>query len=1238
MNSLTDKEINRASDGIDKALSTATRSNRGEVAFRILSVVRNLNDHIAFKIWKDVRPDQKMDINKVASKFGNVRPYQFIARFDHFLRASVSHFTPSEEGAERLMIKYYRYLLQLKKAVYDRYGMIILRNIDMFLEDLDEQTKDYYQKVATEIEKRLRTPPPKNFDNYYIDKIKPFFVNQEIYYEVALEPADEKPNKFNRITAFTKYDISTDYCVALSFSNATISVFNTDFPIKIITEWHVSIRPCELNNFAELLNVECSVSRGLNEYKMVMSYLEQNGATLVDIIDYDQREYDSIKNWVIASTQKRHSYIFDMLDICREISANKRDGANIIRYLLCRMSNRIIKDQQARGDEKRYTKPATTFNRELLARYEKNIFSVMDEVWASDDERVDLVIFLNGIAIMSFELKCNAAGQSYQDAIYQYRVDRDPNTRLFRFKAGCLVNFAMDLEQAYMTTKLAGNSTFFLPFNMGNGEGVNAGAGNPTFKDKYSVSYMWEDILKKDTVLDLISKFIFIETKESKDELTGKTKKSENIIFPRYHQLDVIRKLLMDVRENGSTQNYLIQHSAGSGKTNSIAWLAHRLTSLHDADNKIIFDNVVIVTDRVVVDRQLQKAIMGMEHKAGLIRVMDDKCNSADLASALNGNTKIIATTIQKFPYIVDSVAGLKGKRFAVIIDEAHSSTAGKDMAAVTMSLGSGDQEISDVEDMITDEIRRNGKQANVSMFAFTATPKPTTIQLFGRLNTKGQREAFHIYSMKQAIEEGFILDVLQNYTTYDTFYQLNKEIEEDPRCKTADAKRQIARFVELHETNIAQRVEVIVEHFRTTVMPELGGMAKAMVITASRQGAVKYRQAFENYTQKKGYTDIKALVAFSGKVKLPDDDTEYSEASMNGFPEDRLTKEFDKDDYQVLLVANKYQTGFDQPKLCAMYVLKKLKGVSAVQTLSRLNRICPPFEKKTFVLDFVNTYEDIKAAFAPYYTTTLLSTSVTPTAIYDLEAQIDAYTVLDPDDIEKANELLYKGNISSKDKQKLTFYFKRAKNRIEQYELIKQHEIVSMMRHFVRFYEFLLQVSCFEDTDLHKKYNFITYLLAYINIKHPGGGYNLDGKIKATNFVQKKSEEHTTPNLVAQPVVKLPTAESFGLTEAKEERLSQIIAEINSRTGKAYDNDVAVKAMLQIRDILLKSDKLKTSARNNTVKDFEFSYFDDIDDALIEGLEQNQDFFSLLLSNDEIKRQVLGIFTDEIYKSLREA
>ena len=888
-----------------------------------------------------------------------------------------------------------------------------------------------------------------------------------------------------------------------------------------------------------------------------------------------------------------------------------------------------------------YTKPATDFNKELVEKYQRNIFSVMEEVWASDKERIDLVIFLNGIAIMTFELKCNAAGQSYEDAIYQYRTNRSPKTRLFLFKSGAFVNFAMDLEQVYMTTKLNEDSTFFLPFNMGNGEGINAGAGNPIYEDKYSVSYMWEEILTKDSVLELISKFIFLEVKEETDETTGKKRVKENIIFPRYHQRDVMHKVLADVYENGLSLNYLIQHSAGSGKTNSIAWLAYRLSSLHDAQNKIIFDNIIIVTDRIVVDRQLQAAIMGMEHKAGLIKVMDDKCNSADLAIALNGNTKIIATTIQKFPYIVDEVVNLKNKKFAVIIDEAHSSTAGKDMAAVTMTLGSGEITMDEntAEDIITEEIAKHGKQANVSIFAFTATPKPTTLQLFGRVNPKGQREAFHIYSMKQAIEEGFILDVLQNYTTYKTYYQLNKEIEEDPRCKTNNAKRQIARFVELHETNIAQRIEVIVEHFRTTVMDELGGTAKAMVITASREGAVKYHKAFEDYIAKKGYDNIHALVAFSGKVTMKEDDgqkKEYTEVGINGFAYDKLPLEFDKDSYRVLLVANKYQTGFDQPKLCAMYILKRLKGVNAVQTLSRLNRICQPYDKKTFVLDFVNDYEDMEAAFSKYYTTTLLSNSVTPSAIYDIEAKIDGYVVIDPMDIDAVNDLLYKADISAKEKKKITFVFQKTKKNIEKLDIDEQKEFVVIMRRFARFYEFLLQASCFEDVELHKKYNFVSFLLAYINMKHPGGGYNLDGKIKAMNFIQKKKEEHIKPKIKSDPVTKLPTAENFVLSEDKIQKLSEIIAEINSVAGREYDNDVAVKAMLQIKDIMMKSDKLKTSAKSNTEKDFEFAYFDNIDDALIEGLEQNQDFFSLLLGNDEIKKKVLGIFTEEIYQSLR--
>ena len=884
-----------------------------------------------------------------------------------------------------------------------------------------------------------------------------------------------------------------------------------------------------------------------------------------------------------------------------------------------------------------YRKPATTFNKEANRLYNENIFSVMEEVVISDKERIDLVIFVNGLAVISIELKCNHAKQSYHDAITQYRTERDPKNRLFRFKAGCLVNFAMDLDEVYMATKLDGESTFFLPFNMGNGTGIEAGAGNPILKDKYSVSYMWEDILTKDTLVELITQFVFIDRTEEKDEDTGRKKIKEKLIFPRFHQLDVIRKLLADIYVNKSSLNYLIQHSAGSGKTNSIAWLAHRLTSLHDADQKIIFDKIIIVTDRVVVDRQLQKAVTGMEHKSGLIRVMDEKCTSADLADALSGNTKIIATTIQKFPYIVDNVKNMQNRTFAVIIDEAHSSTSGKDMAAVTKALSAGEDEDMDVEDMLVDEIRRSGKQNNVSIFAFTATPKATTLQQFGRLNDKGQYQAFHVYSMKQAIEEGFILDVLQNYVEYNTFYHINKKILDDPEMKTSDAKRQIARFIKLHETNIAQRIEIIIEHFRTTVMNELGGKAKAMVITSSREEAVKYKLAFEDYIKRKNYNDIKALVAFSGKLKLKNDDTEYSEAMMNGFSEDKLTREFDKDDYQVLLVANKYQTGFDQPKLCAMYVLKKLKNVAAVQTLSRLNRICPPYTKKTFILDFVNSCEDMEKAFAPYYTTTLLSNTVTPQTIYELEAKVDGFYVVDPADIEDFSQLLYSGEITSKIKTRLNFLLNKSVKQLEKYDVPKQREFITNVRHFIRFYEFLIQVTCFEDVELHKKYVYLTHLEARLNIGDKGGGYNLDGKLQATNFVQKKEKETKNTKITGAPVVKLPVPGDGSITEVAKEKLSQIIEEINSKMGTKFDTDVAVKSMLQIKDLMMKSDSLKTSAKNNTEADFKDSFYSNVDDALIDGLEQNQDFYTLLLNNDEVKRNVLDIFVPEIYNMMRK-
>lgn len=893
-----------------------------------------------------------------------------------------------------------------------------------------------------------------------------------------------------------------------------------------------------------------------------------------------------------------------------------------------------------------YGKPATSFNPELSKLYDENIFSVMEEVNPDEanKERVDLVIFVNGFAVISFELKSNSQGQSYEDAIEQYRKDRNPKNRLFRFKSGCLVNFAMDTEEVYMTTQLDKEKTFFLPFNMGKGEGVNSGAGNPSIEDKYSVSYMWEDILKKDTLIELITKFIFIESKEVKDQVSGKTKVKERIIFPRYHQLDVIRKTLADLKINKTSQNYLIQHSAGSGKTNSIAWLAHRLASLHDEDDKVIFDNVIIMTDRVVVDRQLQKAIMGLEHKVGLIRVMDDKCTSADLKMALESNTKIVVTTIQKFPYVVDLIKdesnqsgiALRDKKFAVIIDEAHSSTAGKDMMAVTSTLSSTDDFYEqDVQDQLVQEIQSAGKQKNVSMFAFTATPKPTTLRLFGRPDKHGNYRAFHLYSMKQAIEEGFILDVLANYTTYETYYELNKEIADDPELKTADAKRQIAQQIDLDETNIAQRTKIIIEHFRDHVMSELGAQAKAMVIMASRKAAVKYQQAFKKYIEDHDYTDMGLLVAFSGKVQ--DDESEFTEASLNGISEDRTAREFNKDAYRFLLVANKYQVGFDQPKLAAMYVMKKIAGVNAVQTLSRLNRICPPYDKTPFVLDFVNNYEDIEKAFAPYYTTTLLADTVNKQLVYNLVEKIEGFYIIDPMSVESANQILHKSRIESRDKKNLNFYFAATQKKIKELDELTQQEIIVTLRHFVRCYEFLLQVSSLNDIELQKLYNFISYLLKYVDISRPGQGYDLTGKIKASKFAQKKTGEHLKGTKRSNPVVKLPIADDIQLGEDKKKKLSAIIEEINQTTGSNFDKDIAVKSMLQLRDLMMKSGDLRNSAKNNSEHDFELSYFDRIDDMLIEGLEHNKEFFTLLLNNDELKKEVLGTFAEEIYSSLRK-
>lgn len=908
-----------------------------------------------------------------------------------------------------------------------------------------------------------------------------------------------------------------------------------------------------------------------------------------------------------------------------------------------------------------YRKPSSKLNEDAYLQYEKNIFSVMDEVWISPQERVDLVIFLNGLAIVSFELKSNTSGQNYEDAIRQFRYARDSNNRLFLFKSGCLVNFAMDLNEVYMTTQLKGEATFFLPFNKGRlakekigkknlnnsivqqiEDEVFVGAGNPDGVDgKFPIAYMWEDILQKDTLLDLITNFVFIESQQEVDRDTGRVSKpKERAIFPRLHQFDAVRKLCADVKVNHTAHNYLIQHSAGSGKTNTIAWLAHHLSWLHDDQDNAIFDTVLIITDRIVVDRQLQDAVRRIDHQNGLIRVIDDKCSSQDLKNALMSRTKIIGSTIQKFRFILEEVSSLKERHFAVIIDEAHSSTAGSNMAAVTRALNSDNKAPDSVEEQYIEEMRKSGKQDNLSVFAFTATPKPTTLELFGTMMAEGYKKAFHVYSMKQAIEEGFILDVLKNYITYDTFWQINKTISEDPTLKTSEAKRQIARFIALHETNIAQRIEIIIEHFRQYVAHQLDGKAKAMVVTSSREEAVKYRQAFDAYAQKKGYKDIHALVAFSGKVTPKDEpSTTYTEAGMNGISEDKLPKAFHDGDYQILLVANKYQTGYDEPRLCAMYILKSLSGVNAVQTLSRLNRIVNGQNKLTFVLDFANSYDDMLKSFAPFYTTTILANSPNSTSIVELWAKIKGYNAIDEIDLEKVFDYLIKDEPSLKDRKNILAVLNRMRQTAERAldeTLFK--EFKATIFGFIRCYEFMMQATCLDDLEMHKRYLAMSLFTEVLHDGKSGEGVDITKKIKLTHIVQKKTKEVKESPKISTAIVKLAQAEGFILAAPQEKKLSEIIEELNARFGKNFNEDVVVKSVLQVKDLLLKSPELKKRAKANTEQDFSYTFLDYVDNALTEVWAQNQEFVGLLLNNDELKKEMMGLFIPEVYRQLRES
>lgn len=889
-----------------------------------------------------------------------------------------------------------------------------------------------------------------------------------------------------------------------------------------------------------------------------------------------------------------------------------------------------------------YFKPPTSMNPDQYLLYKQNVLSVTEELVYDADkaDRVDLVIFLNGIPVITMELKNAFTGQTYKDAIKQYKNDRSNKEQLFRFKQRAIVNFAMDTDEAYMTTKLNGTSTVFLPFN----KGLNGGAGNPTVKDKLMTHYIWEQVLKKDSLLEILHKFTYVQKEEKKLD-NGDTKIKETVIFPRYHQLDVVRKVLAHVKENGSGNKYLIQHSAGSGKTNSITWISHRLASLHDSDDNIIFDGVIVVTDRTILDSQLQDSIYQLEHKVGLVAKIDEDSNQ--LVGELEKGTKIIISTIQKFPFILEKISGTKGNKYAIIIDEAHSSTSGSSMMALKESLSmeealeaasKEDAKERDAEDEINEQLEKITDTTNVSYFAFTATPKPTTLRLFGTpITVEGEVNyyPFHIYSMKQAIEEGFIFDVLKNYMTYKMFYKVNKKIEDDPAFDKSKATKAIIRYVTLHPHNISQKTEVIIEHFRTHTMKKIGGEAKAMLVTASRLHAVRFKLAFDDYIKRKGYDDLKTFVAFSGTVK--DQKIDYRESLMNnGVSKKQLRDEFDKDDSRILIVANKYQTGFDQPRLHTMYVDKKLTGVKAVQTLSRLNRIHVGKED-TFVLDFVNEPEDILDAFEPFYRTTILENDIEPNEIYTIERSIYDKQVIDRDDVEKFTDIYYKDVHTKADISVMNYLVDNSVNRTKDFTREEKLELRNLCKKFINLYNLIIMVAPIVDSDLHRLNVYLRFLIKKIDIDSPGGVDITDKVLLQYYKLEKKTEGAILLEDANDEGVEIRVAGDGKVEQPESDLLSSIIKKLNERFGTEFSESEKL-AVEQIRNSLKDNEELEIKARNNSFDDFKYAFEPTFLDGVVREYDKNQTFYGKILQDEAFRNKLMNLLMLDVYGSFKEA
>ena len=855
---------------------------------------------------------------------------------------------------------------------------------------------------------------------------------------------------------------------------------------------------------------------------------------------------------------------------------------------------------------------------------------------------LDLVLSLNGIPVVTAELKNPMTGQTWRSAIHQYQNDRDPKDLIFQFKKRTLVHFAVDPDEIYMTTRLNYRSSYFLPFNKGNGKG----AGNPENPTGYKTAYLWEKVWQRDSFLDILARFIHLQVEEKK--LGNKKVLKETMIFPRYHQLDSVRELVTEARENGTGHNYLVQHSAGSGKSNSIAWLAHQLASLYNEKDEKVFDSIIVITDRLVLDQQLQNTIYQFEHKQGVVQKIDE--NSTQLASALGTAVPIVITTLQKFPFVTEKIGALPKRKYAVIIDEAHSSQGGESATELKGILAAAaikeeaeklaeEQGLLDVEEEILKTMAKRGRQPNISFFAFTATPKYKTLEVFGRPGADGKPEPFHLYSMRQAIEEGFILDVLKNYTTYKTYYRLIKSIEDDPEVDKRKAASALARFMSLHPHNVAQKTEVMIEHFRQFTMHKIGGRAKAMVVTGSRLHAVRYKQAFDKYISEKGYTGIKTLVAFSGTVTDPDiPSKEYTEVSMNGgIREKELPEKFGSDEYQVLLVAEKYQTGFDQPLLHTMYVDKRLSGIQAVQTLSRLNRTHQGKED-TFILDFVNETQEILDSFQPYYEQTIIGERAEARQLYELQAKLDSQQVYYKVEVEEFCKVFYKPSSrqSPEDHAKMNACIDPAVTRFKELEETTQEEFRIVLVAYRNLYAFLSQVIPFQDSDLEKLYSYIRFLLTKLPKRGLGPAYNFDDEVTLQYYrLQKISEGSITLEKGKGGEVSGPLSVGTGKERGDKIELSQLIDILNERFGTEFKPGDQLFFDSITEDAIADS-SLRQAATANSMENFGYVFLKALENLFIDRMEQNEDITAKYMNDKDFKDTVGKHLLKQVYEKIR--